>query len=72
VVWAEKEKHKSAEEKIIGILVVEEIVDVFPEEVLGLPPSRVVEFAIDLLSRAGLVLVTPYQMASIELAELKK
>jgi len=50
----------------------EEFADVFPEEVPGLLPSWEVEFAIDLVPRAGPVSVAPYQMSSAELAELKK
>ncbi|XP_027912659.1 uncharacterized protein LOC114172271 [Vigna unguiculata] len=72
VVWVEEEKPKNTEEKITGIPVVEEFADVFPEEVPGLPPSREVEFAIDLVPGAGPVSVAPYRMAPAELAELKK
>jgi len=72
VVWVEEEKQKNIEEKIIGILVVEEFVDIFSEEVPRLPPSREVEFAIDLVLGTGLVSLAPYRMALAELAELKK
>ncbi|XP_014511440.1 uncharacterized protein LOC106770130 [Vigna radiata var. radiata] len=34
----EIKKKKSVEEKIVGIPIVEEFADVFPDEVLGLPP----------------------------------
>ncbi|XP_014490298.1 uncharacterized protein LOC106753030 [Vigna radiata var. radiata] len=67
-----KEQKKSIDELINGIPVVEEYVDVFPEEVPGLPPSREVEFAIDLMPGAGPISVAPYRMAPAELAELKK
>ncbi|XP_052723812.1 uncharacterized protein LOC128193757 [Vigna angularis] len=46
--------------------------DVFPEEVPGLPPPREVEFSIDLVSRVGPISIAPYRMAPAELAELKK
>jgi len=72
VVWVEEEKQKNTEEKIIGIPVVEEFVDVFPEEVSGLPPNREVKFAIDLVPGAGPVSVAPYRMVHTELVELKK
>jgi len=52
--------------------VVREFSDVFPDEVLGLPPSREIEFSIDLVPRAGPVSIAPYRMAPAELAELKK
>jgi len=45
---------------------------VFPDEVPGLPPSWDVDFTIDLIPGAGLVSMTPYRMATVELAELKK
>jgi len=54
------------------ILVVQDFVDVFPEEVPGLPPSREVEFSIDLVLGTGPVSMAPYRMAPTELVELKK
>jgi len=52
--------------------VVQEFMDVFPDEIPGLPPKREIEFAIDLIPRARPVSITPYRMAPAELAELKK
>jgi len=52
--------------------IVQEFMDVFPDEILGLPPKREIEFAIDLIPRARPVSITPYRMAPTELAELKK
>jgi len=54
------------------IPVVQDFGDVFPEEVPGLPPSREVEFSIDLVPRTGPVSMAPYLMAPVELVELKK
>ena len=54
------------------ISVVHEFEDVFPDEVPGLPPSREVEFSIDLLPGTGPVSMAPYRMASAKLVELKK
>jgi len=54
------------------IPVVHEFEDVFPDEVPGLPPSREVEFSIDLVPRTGPVSMDPYRMAPTELVELKK
>jgi len=59
------------EEKTTIILVVHEFGDVFLEEVSGLPPSRKVEFSIDLVPGTGPVSMTPYRMAPAELVELK-
>jgi hypothetical protein len=36
-----------------NILVVEEFMDVFPEELPGMPPEREVEFYIDLIPRTA-------------------
>ena len=51
---------------------VHEFEDVFPDEVPGLPPSREVEFSIDLVPGTGPVSMAPYRMAPVELVELKK
>ncbi|XP_014502207.1 uncharacterized protein LOC106762688 [Vigna radiata var. radiata] len=59
-------------EQNVDILVVSDFLDVLPEEDLGLPPPREVEFSIDLVSRARPISITPYRMAPAELAELKK
>jgi hypothetical protein len=45
--------------------------DVFPEEVLGLPPRRDIDFSIELAPRAAPVSRTPYRMSTPELVELK-
>jgi len=52
--------------------VVGDFSDVFPEDVPRLPPTREIEFSIDLVSGAGLVSIAPYRMAPVELVELKK
>ena len=51
---------------------VREFPDVFPDEVPGLPPSREIEFSIDLVPGVGPVSIAPYRMAPAELTELKK
>ncbi|XP_027912163.1 uncharacterized protein LOC114171154 [Vigna unguiculata] len=65
-------ENKSTTEQIRSIPVVDEYADVFPDEIPELPPSRNVDFAIDLILRVGPVSMVPYWMASTELAELKK
>ncbi|KAA3477304.1 DNA/RNA polymerases superfamily protein [Gossypium australe] len=45
--------------------------DVFPEELLGLPPIREAEFAIELVPRTSPISIAPYRMAPTELKELK-
>jgi hypothetical protein len=54
-----------------SISVVEEFMDVFPEELPGMPLEREVEFYIDLLPGTALITKRPYCMAPIELANLK-
>ena len=45
--------------------------DVFPKELPGLPPSRKMEFSIDLVSDTRPISRAPYRMAPPELKELK-
>ena len=45
--------------------------DVFPEEFLGLPPQREIEFAIEVVPGATPASITSYRMSSVELKELK-
>nr|KYP33170.1 Transposon Ty3-I Gag-Pol polyprotein [Cajanus cajan] len=56
---------------IAEIDVVRDFAEVFPDEVPGLPPTREMEFSIDLVPGAGPVSVAPYKMAPAELVELK-
>ncbi|WVZ80774.1 hypothetical protein U9M48_028227 [Paspalum notatum var. saurae] len=53
------------------IPVVSNFLDVFSEELLGLPPDRDVEFAIELVLGTAPVCRRPYRMAPDELKELK-
>ena len=50
--------------------VVCEYVDVFPDELPGLPPQRVVDFSIELHSGTSPITMTPHRMAPVELQEL--
>jgi len=52
--------------------IVREYVDVFPEELPGMPPERDVEFSIDLVPGTAPIAKRPYRMAVPELEELKK
>ncbi|XP_078152180.1 uncharacterized protein LOC144547409 [Carex rostrata] len=53
------------------IPVVSEFVDVFPEEIVGLPPEREVEFGIEVVPGTTPISKSPYRMAPAELKELK-
>lgn len=58
--------------EISQVPVVCEYSDVFPEELLGMPPDRDMEFEIELLPGTALISKRPYWMPLNELAELKK
>ena len=48
-----------------------EYVDVFPDELPGLPPQRVVDFGIELHPGTSPISMTPPRMAPVELQELR-
>ena len=50
--------------------VVCEYVDVFPDELPGLPPKRVVDFGIELHTGTSPIFMTPHRMTLVELQEL--
>jgi hypothetical protein len=51
---------------------VKEYLDVFPEELPGMPPNREIEFFIDLALGTAPISKRPYMIATTELVELKK
>jgi hypothetical protein len=55
-----------------GIRVVSEFPDVFPDDLLGMPPDRDIEFSIDLLPGTAPIAKRPYRMALVEHEEVKK
>jgi hypothetical protein len=60
--------------KFVGdnIRVVKDFLDVFPEELPGMPPDTEVELVIDLLPRTAPISKRPYMMSVEELKKLKK
>ena len=62
---------KKAEPNLSNIPIVYDYLDVFPEELPGLPPHREIEFAIYVVLGATPTSITPYRMALVELNELK-
>ena len=48
-----------------------EYVDVFPDELPGLPPQRVVDFGIEFHPDTSPISLTPHRMALVELQELR-
>ena len=45
--------------------------DVFPDEILGIPPKRDIDFTIELVPGAAPVSKAPYRMSTPEMLELK-
>ena len=58
--------------KKTSIHIVREFVDVFPEDLPGLPSARKVDFGIDLEPEIVPISKAPYRMAPVEFRELKK
>ncbi|GJR69470.1 hypothetical protein Tco_0015535 [Tanacetum coccineum] len=63
-------ERKSDERRLEDILVVREFLDVFPEDLPGLPPVRQVEFQIDFIPGAAPAARAPYRLAPSEMQEL--
>nr|GEV54050.1 hypothetical protein [Tanacetum cinerariifolium] len=61
---------KSKEKRMEDVPVICDFPEVFLEELPGLPPSRQVEFRIDLVARAVPVARAPYRLAPSEIKEL--
>ena len=58
--------------KLDDIPVVREFPDVFPEDLLGIPIDREIEFSVEVLPGTSPISKAPYRMAPIELKELKE
>ncbi|GKG17232.1 hypothetical protein Tco_0362189, partial [Tanacetum coccineum] len=58
--------------RISDIPVVRDFTDVFPEDLLGLPPQQQVMFRIDLVPGAMPVAKSPYRLAPSEMQELSE
>jgi hypothetical protein len=63
--------HHVAELKLEDIHVVREFLDVFPNDLPGMPPEREIEFKIELQPGTALIAKAPYKMSPVELKELK-
>ena len=63
---------QSEELETRDIPVVREFSDVFPDDLLGLPSDREIEFSIDLLLGTAPISKAPYRMAPTKLKELKE
>ena len=58
--------------RLEDIPIVKEYPEVFPEELPGLPPSRELDFEIELVAGTQPISKAPYRMAPAEMSELKE
>ncbi|GJR53378.1 putative reverse transcriptase domain-containing protein [Tanacetum coccineum] len=61
---------KSGEKRLEDVLIVRDFPMVFPKDLSGLPPTRQVEFQIDLVPGTAPVARAPYRLAPSEMKEL--
>ncbi|GJT67890.1 putative reverse transcriptase domain-containing protein [Tanacetum coccineum] len=69
-ITATKDEDKSKGKRLEDVPVVREFPEVFPEDLPGIPPTRQVEFRIDLVPGAAPVARAPYRLAPSEMKEL--
>nr|GEU75719.1 reverse transcriptase domain-containing protein [Tanacetum cinerariifolium] len=69
-VMTKKIDDKSEEKRLEDVLIVRDFPKVFPEDFPGLPPTRQVEFQIDLVTGAAPVARSMYHSAPLEMKEL--
>ncbi|XP_070032132.1 uncharacterized protein [Nicotiana tomentosiformis] len=55
-----------------SVPVVNEFSEVFPDELLGIPPNRKIDFGIDVMPNTHPISIPPYRMAPTKLKELKE
>ncbi|GJV20533.1 putative nucleotidyltransferase, ribonuclease H, partial [Tanacetum coccineum] len=63
-------ENKSKEKRLKDVPIISDFLEVFPEELSGLPLPRQVEFQIDLVPRAAPVACAPYRLVPSEMREL--
>nr|GEZ59945.1 reverse transcriptase domain-containing protein [Tanacetum cinerariifolium] len=71
-IFAKKEEDKSEGKQLKDVPIVRDFLEVFPEDLPGLPPARPVEFQIDLILRAAPVARAPYRLAPFEMKKLSE
>ncbi|GKA08539.1 putative reverse transcriptase domain-containing protein, partial [Tanacetum coccineum] len=69
-VTVKKTEDKSMEKQIENVPIVKDFLEVFPEDLPGLSPTRQVEFHIDLVPGVAPVARAPYRLAPSEMKEL--
>ncbi|GJS09273.1 putative reverse transcriptase domain-containing protein [Tanacetum coccineum] len=71
-VTMKKAEGKSKEKQLEDVPIIRDFPDVFPEDLPGLPPTRQVEFQIDLVPGAAPIARAPYRLAPSEMKELSE
>nr|GEZ69256.1 putative reverse transcriptase domain-containing protein [Tanacetum cinerariifolium] len=69
-ITTEETEDKSKKKRLEDVPIVRNFLKVFPEDFPGLPPTRQVEFQIDLIPGAAPVARVPYQLAPSKMKEL--
>ncbi|MCI38136.1 RNA-directed DNA polymerase (Reverse transcriptase), partial [Trifolium medium] len=59
-------------DEVDALPVVREFTDVFPDDILDLPPEREVEFSIGIVPGTSPISMAPYRMSAVELEKLKE
>jgi hypothetical protein len=63
--------HHMVELKLEDIHIVREFLDVFPDDLPGMPPERAIKFKIELQPGTAPIAKAPYKMSPVEMRELK-
>ncbi|GJV92184.1 hypothetical protein Tco_1539997 [Tanacetum coccineum] len=71
-VTTKEAEDKSKEKRLEDVQIVQDFLEVFPEDLPGLPLTQQVEFQIDLMSGDAPVARAPYRLAPSEMKELSK
>ncbi|GJU15675.1 putative reverse transcriptase domain-containing protein, partial [Tanacetum coccineum] len=71
-ITAKEVEDKSEKKRLEDVPIVQDFPEVFPEDLSGLPPTRQVEFQIDLVPGAAPVARAPYRLAPSEMKELSE
>ncbi|GJU64242.1 putative reverse transcriptase domain-containing protein [Tanacetum coccineum] len=71
-ITTKENEDKSDKKRLKDVPIVRDFPEVFPEYLSGLPPTRQVEFQIDLMPGAAPVARAPYRLAPSEMKELSK
>ncbi|GKF69353.1 putative reverse transcriptase domain-containing protein, partial [Tanacetum coccineum] len=71
-VTTEETDDKSEKKRLEDVPIVQNLPEVFPKDLSGLPPTRQVEFQIDLVPGTAPVALAPYRLAPSEMKELSE